>query len=83
LYEAARARDIDRLLPLQQQVLQISSQLYQVGSSSASYLQGVKCALSLLGICENILAEPLQPFSEKEKGIIQNNLETIKALLAS
>jgi 4-hydroxy-tetrahydrodipicolinate synthase len=75
LYNAASAREIDRLIPLQQKVMQISAQLYQVGSSGASYLQGLKCALSLMGFCQNILADPLQAFPEKEQKIIQNYLE--------
>ncbi len=75
LYEAAVARDLDRLLPLHQRVMQISTSLYNVGNSSASYLQGVKCALSLMGICQNILAAPLQPFGEEEQKIIRKYLQ--------
>ncbi|PSR53204.1 dihydrodipicolinate synthase family protein [Adhaeribacter arboris] len=81
LYEAAVNRDLDRLLPLHQRVLQISTHLYSVGNSQASYLQGVKCALSLMGICRNILAEPLQPFGEKEQKIIRQHLQEIQAAL--
>ncbi|MDQ3291395.1 MAG: dihydrodipicolinate synthase family protein, partial [Bacteroidota bacterium] len=75
LYEAALAKDFERLLPLHQRVMQISTNLYNVGNSPASYLQGVKCALSIMGICQNVLAEPLQPFGKKEENIIKAFLQ--------
>ncbi|QMU31501.1 dihydrodipicolinate synthase family protein [Adhaeribacter radiodurans] len=81
LYEAALARDLDRLLPLHQRVMQISTNLYTVGSSQASYLQGVKCALSLMGICQNVLAEPLQPLPEKEQTIVRQYLQELNVML--
>lgn len=55
---------------LQAKVMQISSLIYNVGQYSSSYLMGVKCALSVLGICKNILAQPFSNFkSEQEENI--------------
>ena len=51
LYEAARSRDLDRLRAGQQQIMQISTGIYGLAPSGSSYLRGLKCALSILGIC--------------------------------
>lgn len=87
LYKAAAARDFERLMPLHNKVLEISSRIYTVGRYSSSYLKGVKCALSLMGICSDFLAEPLHRFREPERKIIQEYLEEmnveIKTLVAS
>ncbi|RDC62702.1 dihydrodipicolinate synthase family protein [Adhaeribacter pallidiroseus] len=78
MYEAATRRDVAALLPLQEQVLTVCSRLYRIGDTAASYIQGVKGALSLLGLCHNKLAWPLQPFSSKELASIQQYLAEIK-----
>jgi 4-hydroxy-tetrahydrodipicolinate synthase len=78
LYNAANRHDVAALLPLQEQVLTICSQLYQIGNTAASYIQGVKGALSLMGLCQNKLAWPLQPFQSKELTVIRQHLEEMK-----
>ena len=50
MYNAARAGDIGRIRQLQQLIMQISTSIYTVGRHGSSYLKGLKCALSLLGI---------------------------------
>ena len=40
-------------------VMQISSSIYTVGQHGSSYLKGLKCALSLLGVCDDFVAAPL------------------------
>ncbi len=81
LYEAASRRDLTALLPLQQQVLGICTQLYQIGNTAASYIQGVKGALSLMGLCQNVLAWPFQPFQSKELAVIRQQLQVMKVIV--
>ncbi|WP_319501485.1 dihydrodipicolinate synthase family protein [uncultured Draconibacterium sp.] len=70
LYNAASAGNMREVRKLQAKVMQISSLIYNVGQYSSSYLMGVKCALSVLGICKNILAQPFSNFkSEQEENI--------------
>jgi 4-hydroxy-tetrahydrodipicolinate synthase len=70
LYNAASAGNIGEVRKLQAKVMQISSLIYNVGQHSSSFLMGVKCALSVLGICKNILAQPFGNFeSEQEENI--------------
>lgn len=66
LYQAAKANDLERVLFLQDQVMEISSKVYSLGNFGSSYLKGLKASLSLLGICKSHLASPLESFNEKE-----------------
>lgn len=78
LYKAAVARDFEKIVPLHQRVMQISSLLYSVGKYGSSYLKGVKCALSLKGICSDVMAEPFESFKAAEREKIRQALETIE-----
>jgi len=77
LYNAAVARDFEKIIPLHNKVMQISSLLYNVGKHGSSYLKGVKCALSLKGICSDFMAEPFESFKAPEREIIRQALEEI------
>jgi 4-hydroxy-tetrahydrodipicolinate synthase len=80
LYEAARSRDLDRLAVLQQQIMRISNSIYCLGSSGSSYLRGLKCALSILGICDDFLAEPFQRFEPPERALVAQALRGVGLL---
>lgn len=77
LYQAAAARDFDRLKPLQEKVLQISASIYTVGRFGSSYLKGLKCALSLMGICNDYLADPFNHFEKEERFKVRRGLESL------
>lgn len=80
LYEAARRRDLDRLATLHRQVMHISNGIYNVGRSGSSYLKGLKCALSVLGICDDFMAEPFQRFAAPERLSIERELRGLGLL---
>jgi 4-hydroxy-tetrahydrodipicolinate synthase len=77
LYKAAAARDFDAIIPLQQKVMQISTTIYKVGRFGSSYLKGLKCALSVMGICNDFMAEPFHRFNEPERKKIEEALEAL------
>lgn len=77
LYNAAREKDLERVRFLQSKVMQISSSIYSIGSFGSSYLKGVKCTLSLLGICNDFLASPFNRFGEEHKEKIRKALESL------
>jgi len=77
LYHAARNRDLDKIQTLQGKVMQISSTIYNVGSFGSSYLKGLKCALSVLGICSDFMAEPFHRFNEPEREKIKKALKAL------
>jgi 4-hydroxy-tetrahydrodipicolinate synthase len=78
MYNAASARDINRVLDLQQFIMQISTSIYTVGKHGSSYLKGLKCALSLLGIIDDdFVASPFYKFEAPERQKIQQALDAL------
>lgn len=78
MYEAARDGHLARVLELQQLVMQISSTIYTVGKHGSSYLKGLKCALSLLGIInDDFVASPFYKFNEPERERIRQALAAL------
>lgn len=77
MYEAVLEKDFERMFSFQEKILQISSSLYTVGNSPAKYLQGLKCALSLMGICNDTLALPYRSFGDKERKAVEKSLKNL------
>jgi len=67
LYEAAVRKDVQRVMELHAQVMRISGTIYKVGRHGSAFIKSVKCALSVLGICDDFLAEPFHRFREQER----------------
>jgi 4-hydroxy-tetrahydrodipicolinate synthase len=78
LYQAAKAGNLSEVHRLQQKVMQISSSIYRVGQYGSSLIKGIKCSLSVLGICNDFLAEPFKSFNPEERKIIIEALEKIQ-----
>jgi 4-hydroxy-tetrahydrodipicolinate synthase len=77
LYDAAVNRDINRVLELQERVMAISNSIYKVGRYGSSYLKGVKCSCSLLGLCSDFMAAPYSSFRKEERAKVQAILERL------
>ena len=77
LYNASVNHDFETIKKLQQKVMQISTTIYKVGHHSSSYLKGLKCALSVMGICSDFMAEPFRRFKEPERMKIRQLLEDL------
>jgi len=78
MYDAAKAHDIQRMLQLQQVIMQISTTIYTVGKHGSSYLKGLKCALSLLGIInDDFVASPFYKFETPEREKIRKALDDL------
>lgn len=77
MYKAAKAQDVDKIKPLQEKIMQISSSIYTVGKHGSSYLKGLKCALSVMGICSDFMADPFSSFREEERKQIIKALEAL------
>lgn len=80
MYDAAQAHDIARVRELQRKIMQISTSIYTVGKYGSSYLKGVKCALSLLGICDDYLSYPYRRFRAEERERIRRALEAVRPI---
>jgi 4-hydroxy-tetrahydrodipicolinate synthase len=78
MYDAARSGDLVRVRQLQQFIMQISTSIYTVGKHGSSYLKGLKCALSLLGIINNdFVASPFYKFEAPERDRIRQALAAL------
>ena len=78
MYEAAKAGDLKRIVELQQLIMQISTTIYTVGKHGSSYLKGLKCALSLLGIIkDDFVASPFYKFNAPEREKIREALDAL------
>ena len=80
IYDAAVAKDVDRVRELQERIMRVSSLIYGVGHHNSSFVKGVKCALSLMGICSDTLAAPREPFNETDRQLIRRRLVELGAL---
>lgn len=82
MYEAAQSEDVKRVRQLQKIIMQISTSFYNVGKYGSSYLKGVKCALSLLGICDDHIAYPYRKFLPGERDKIRIALDAITPIIS-
>lgn len=78
LYNAAKEGNLAKVRELQPKVMQISASIYSKGKYGSSYLKGVKCALSVLGICSDTLALPYVKFGAEEKAQIKEEIEKLE-----
>lgn len=78
MYNAAKAGNLPEVLRLQQYIMQISSSIYTVGQHGSSYLKGLKCALSILGIInDDFVASPFYKFHAPEREKIRQALDRL------
>lgn len=79
LYEAAAAKRLDQVAKLHARVMRVSSSIYTVGAYGSSFIKGVKCALSCLGICDDFMAAPFRRFGVEERKRIAAALSQLEA----
>ncbi|MBL8992605.1 MAG: dihydrodipicolinate synthase family protein [Spirochaetia bacterium] len=74
---AARSGDPTALTAAQKKILSLS-ELYQTGPYQSSGIKGIKCALSLLGLCCETPALPFQSFTGAEQEKIKTILHSLQ-----
>lgn len=77
-YRAVSARDDARTAHLRQWIDQFQA-IYEVGKYASRYIKATKCALSLLGICDDFMAEPFNHFHPPERARVQAVLQQLQA----
>lgn len=73
LFDAVERGDGARTNELQRQLLGLSG-IYAVGRHASSVVKGMKCACSLLGLCDDFMAEPFHRFREPERSKVREIL---------
>ena len=79
LFAAVTRGDRARVEELQQQVLQLG-RIYSVGRHASAVIKGIKCACSLLGLCDDRMAEPFERFHEPERARVRAVLASLNLL---
>ena len=82
LYEAAAAHDVSRTVALQRLAMQFDNAVYRSARHSSNPLRGLKCALSILGICSTDVTLPLRPYSSEERAQVEKYLQGVDVLTA-
>ena len=81
-YEAAVEGDDGRMEALQLRIDQLQG-IYDVGQNVSRFIKGTKCALSVLGVCNDFMAEPFERFRTNERKQIQRIISEHQQLSAS
>jgi dihydrodipicolinate synthase/N-acetylneuraminate lyase len=82
LYNASLERDMDKIEKLRELVIMIDSTIYNVGKHKSRIIKGIKCALSVMDICDDYVALPLQKFKEEEKRIIVQHVKDLSKVIS-
>jgi 4-hydroxy-tetrahydrodipicolinate synthase len=80
LYDAAQRGDLNAVIKHHEKIMKIRSSVYSVGKYGSSIIKGIKCALSLMGICDDFMAEPFHRFKEPERELIRKNLISLELI---
>jgi dihydrodipicolinate synthase/N-acetylneuraminate lyase len=80
-YEAARASDARQIELLRSQVQTVVENLYRLEDHPSAIIKALKCALSQLGLCQPVLAEPFQPFGAEKQRVVGERLAKLQQLL--
>jgi 4-hydroxy-tetrahydrodipicolinate synthase len=80
LYQAAAAQDLQRVRQLHAQVMDLAGRIYTVGKHKSAIIKGLKCALSLLNVCDDCMAEPFRRFNEPERDKVRAHLIELRLL---
>jgi 2-dehydro-3-deoxy-D-pentonate aldolase len=67
LYHAHASGDEGAVQTLQQQIITLQ-QIYAIGKYASRHIKATKCGLSLMGICDDFMAEPFHRFHSGRSG---------------
>jgi 4-hydroxy-tetrahydrodipicolinate synthase len=82
LYRAAAAGQLAEVNRLQETVMFIRANIYNILPEESSYLRALKCAVSLMGVCGDSMSEPFNALDKSERERIQQHLIIAGALPA-
>ena len=78
LYNAALNNDLALVEQLNRKVQFIQDSIYKVGMYNSRFVKGIKCALSVLNICDDYMALPLRRFDEKRRKLIDGYIRQLQ-----
>lgn len=75
-YEAAVSGEAARLAEVRAAVQTLQT-IYDIGKYASRYIKATKCALSILEICDDFMAEPFHRFREPERQRVKAILDSV------
>lgn len=81
LYDAVRANNSARAVELHSRVMRVSESLYHIGRHPSAVIKGIKCALSVLGICDDFMAEPFHRFRAEERTAVETRVKQLLQII--
>lgn len=83
LFDAAGRNDFSMVKRLHEKVIRISCGIYGADYASGYYLRGLKSALTLMGICGDVMAEPFTPLDAEGTDQVRRTLLELNFLSVS
>jgi 2-dehydro-3-deoxy-D-pentonate aldolase len=81
LYDASVARDFEKIAILRNKVMMIDDTIYCVGKHKSRIVKGIKCALSVMDICNDYVALPLRKLRIEERQKIEQYIVQLSKTL--
>jgi 4-hydroxy-tetrahydrodipicolinate synthase len=81
LYNAAVMRDLDKIALLREKVMMIDITIFSVGKHKSRIIKGLKCALSVMGICNDYVASPLRKFRSEDRKKIEQHMFDLNKIM--
>ncbi len=66
MYNAAASGNVEEMKHHQIEIFRLR-RMYFYGNHSSTFIKGVKCALNLMGVCSDFMAEPFHSFRQPER----------------
>lgn len=79
-YEACVAQDEACLAGIRRSIDELQ-RIYEIGKYASRHIKATKCALSLLGICDDFMAEPFHRFHAPQRQRVREIIEPLRRLL--
>lgn len=80
LYNASLANNMEDIKILRSKVAFVNNNIYCVGKNASRITKGIKCALSVMDICEDHMALPLRKFENREREKVKGYLDQFAGL---
>lgn len=80
LYEASVNKDFDTIVYLREKVMKLNNTIYKVSKNPSRITIGTKCALSVMGICNDYMVPPLHKMKPEERELIEKIVETFSKI---
>lgn len=81
LYNASLERDLDKIAVLRDKVMRINDTIYNVGKHNSRIAKGIKCALSVMNICDDYMAMPLRRHGKEERKKIEQYVHELNEII--